>query len=173
MKTPKSAIGFIPLILVLLIPSISLSEDKWWELQVNDKRFSYDNFMKNVKGIQKHLNGFRDFSDLILSKSDLNQHIFIFNKIQPDQDVSIKLKGKDLHRFKSSLLWEQQNIGFPNSLTAIEGYGLISRNKILELKMENLKLKGASQGEIDNVQASLKKAHTELQAFLSEQKWTD
>ena len=171
MKLP-SAIGLFAIILVVL-PSISSSEDRWWELQMNDKRFGYENFMKIANRIEKHLDGFRDFSNLILSKSDLNQHIFRFNEIHPEQDVSIKLKGKDLHRFQSSLLWEQQNIGFPNSLVAIKGYGLISQSKILELRIENLKLKGATQGEIDDVQASLEAVRAELQAFLSEQKWTD
>ncbi len=158
---------------LLLLPATSLSEDRWWELKMSDERFSYSSFTNTVAVTQKHLKAFRDLSELLLDNSDVPQTITSFAQMEADEEIRIELIGKDLLRFSASLDWAQQNIGFANMITVINGHGLISRNEMLRLRIENLQLKGAKQADIDTLQASLEKAEAALKTFLSKQKWSD
>lgn len=172
MKSLNSTIVYTALILLILLPPRASSEDRWWEVKAADRRFTYESFAETIMSVQKHLLAFRDFTAFLLENSD-SPGVVDFNRISAEQEISVEFKGKDLARYRSSLSWEQQNIGFPNSLVVVEGYGRISRTEILRLKVENLSLKGAPQAEVDSVRVALSVAESDLQEFLSQRIWTD
>ncbi len=165
----------LSLVVILLMPENSVSgEDEWSKLKADDKRFSFTNFREKVERVGTTLKNFAGFTNLLGENSNLNHpNKLHFNKISDDQVIIFKVKGKDLKRFKRDLGWEVQHIGFPNLMTTIRGYGYISQNEILELKLENLKLKGAPQKEIEQIQVSLDELQKQLQEFLSMGSWSD
>ena len=172
MKLLNSTVVCTSFVLMFVLPSSAPAEDRWWEVNDTDRRFTYESFTKTVKGVQKHLLAFRDFTAFLLENSD-SPGVVSFSKILPEQAISIEFVGRNLARYGSSLSWEQQHLGFPNSLVVVEGYGLISRIEILSLKVENLSLKGAPQAEVDSVRVALSVAESDLQEFLSQRRWAD
>lgn len=69
--------------------------------------------------------------------------------------------------------WEIENIGIPNSLLKLKGYGLYSQREIIRLKLENAKLKGASKQDIERLNKSLRDIEHKIKVFLSGNIWVD
>ncbi len=164
----------LSLVVILIMPANSVSEeDEWWKLKADDRAFSFTEFRKRAERVGSSLNNFADFTEVLIRNSNLNQAVLNLSEISDDQVIIFKIKGKDLKRFSMDLLWEAQYIGFKNRMTTIKRYGYISQNEILELRLENLKLKGASQKEIEQIQVSLDEQQKQLQDFLSKGIWVD
>jgi len=74
---------------------------------------------------------------------------------------------------KDKLGWEIENIGIPNRMLIVKGYGLVSQKKIISLELENAKLKDAPKEESINLEQRLKKIEKQIEVFLSENIWVD
>lgn len=69
--------------------------------------------------------------------------------------------------------WEIENIGIPNSLLKLKGYGLFVQKDIARLELENAKLRGASEQDIERLNKSLRDAEHKIKVFLSGNNWMD
>ena len=59
------------------------------------------------------------------------------------------------YRKKKDPGWEMENLGVPNSLLRVRGYGLFSQKHYIELKLENAKLKGLDQEVLEELEELL------------------
>ena len=80
---------------------------------------------------------------------------------------------KYYNRKSKELGWEIENIGVPNRLLTIEGYGFKRERDLIRLELENAKLRGATKGEIADLKSKLKEAEKRLKDFLTSNIWVD
>lgn len=69
--------------------------------------------------------------------------------------------------------WEIENLGIPNSLLRLQGYGLFAKRDIIRLKLENAKLKGAKKEVIAGLRKDLENIEKQIDIFLKENIWYD
>ena len=69
--------------------------------------------------------------------------------------------------------WETENLGIPNSLLRLQGFGLFTQRDIIRLKLENAKLKGVKKEDITNLEKALKDIEKQIEDFLSKNIWYD
>lgn len=69
--------------------------------------------------------------------------------------------------------WEIENLGIPNNLLRLKGYGLFAQRDIIRLKLENARFKGVDKKEIVNLEKELQRIEKQIRAFLSENIWHD
>jgi len=172
-------IGYLTfyLILTLLICTTTpiAQNDDWWK--VKEDQLTYDKYTTTIDKLDTQLNNVKSFTSLLIKSSTNKQlqkrGIMDFRMIQSDSMATFQIPIKNLEQFKNHLSWDMQHIGFPNILTDLKGYGLVSQKQIQELKLENLKLKNASAEDIARTQTELQKAEENLNQFLSKRQRVD
>jgi hypothetical protein len=76
-------------------------------------------------------------------------------------------------RKSKELGWEVENIGIPNCLLVVEGYGLKAQRDIAMLELKNAKLNRATKEEINKLESQLKEAENMLKYYLEHNIWVD
>ena len=144
----------LPILILLLLTIPVLSQDEINvapELILKEEDFTYEEYKSALKG----LNNFLDEC----YKQEQGDN---FWKIYDDKTKSVKL----------TIDWLILNIGIPNNLLRLEGYGLITQREIILLKLENAKLKDNKE-EIANLEKALAEIQKKIEIFLSENMWVD
>lgn len=73
----------------------------------------------------------------------------------------------------SELGWEVENIGIPNRLLVLEGYGLLSQREIISLRLEDARFRKASKEQISSLEKQLKEIEEKIKTFFRENIWVD
>ena len=97
----------------------------------------------------------------ILKEHDFTYENFIRALDRINQDLDKCLSGELVGG-------EEATLGVPNWQTTIKGYGLITQRDITKLRLENLRLKGLDDVEM---QKQFERASKELECFLSNNYW--
>ncbi len=124
--------------------------------------FSYADNLEQTKKIEDVA------PELIIHEKDLTYDSYRDSLKSLTEALNEYQKGKG-----NELGWEVENIGIPNRLLRIEGYGLKTQRDIIRLELENAKLKGAAKGEIADLESKLKEAKKRLKYFLEHNIWAD
>ena len=134
--------AFLILTLLIGIHSIGVSS-----AQVDDKRFTYGEALKNVQKIDDWLSSFRDLTKLT------------GDGISPEEKKKV-----------GNLGWEMQNIGFYNGVRTVEGTLRQQNYEICRLEyalaLERHAVGKISQDEVDMKEKAYQEAKSDLRAFL-------
>ncbi len=100
----------------------------------------------------------------------LQQEEFTFDKYTQALDwlkntLSKQISGEDIG-------WEERNIGIPNSILELDGYGLFSQREIVRLKLEIAELQHATV-MVEDLQQQLQVLDETIDAFLTKNIWVD
>jgi len=112
----------------------------------------------------QHIN--RTSPELILEESDFTYEYFD-ERLQWLENVFAD------HYKKQDVGWEIENIGIPNGVIVLRGYGLFSRKEIISLKLDNARLKENDNAIIQDLEEQLKDSEAEVQKFLAQNRWHD
>ena len=164
----------VALLTSLFLTTISRAEDDWWTVKL--EQLDYPQFSKAVSRVDEHLQKVQDLTELLAENSDnerfRKQNFIYVSQVPKGGSVTFKVKGSQLAQY-TILNWDMQHIGFPNLVTTLKGYGFASRREILQLRLENLKLKNATEAEIKELEKSLKSLEQEIETYTSKTKWVD
>jgi hypothetical protein len=153
----------------------SAQEDDWW--QIKESQFDYDKYQEALGKIETNNQFLKDFTHLLVKSSDQAElrriGDFRMRLIPEGEDVTFKTKGKNLKEFQQLLEWGGQHIGLANAVITLKGYGYVSQKQILELKIENLKLKHAPNVIIESTQKELEVLQAKIDAFTAATHWED
>jgi hypothetical protein len=69
-------------------------------------------------------------------------------------------------RESKKLDWETENIGIPNNLLQLDGYGLFSQRDMLRLKLENAQLRGVNRQVITDIKQRQKDIEKKIEFLL-------
>lgn len=103
--------------------------------------------------------------ELVLKEEDFTYEEYQESLKRIDDVLEQYYKGKDPG-------WEIENIGIPNRLLRLQGYGLFTQKEIINLKLENAKLHGKVE-DVAILEKSLKEIESQIEVFLSENIWVD
>ena len=168
----------ITLCLVLILSTLTTSsaQDDDWK-KVKEDQLTFAKYYATLNRLDTHLDNVKKFTYLMAKSSTKSQlqkrQIMDLRVFKSDSIATFQIPVQDLLKFRNHLSWESQHIGFPNMVTDLKGYGLVSQKQILELKLENLKLKQASKEEIANAQTELQQAEHNLNQFLQKRQRVD
>lgn len=158
----------LALLLSTFITTSSAQDDEW--AKVKAEQLTFEKYSATLNRLDTHLKNVKKFTYLMAKSSTKSQlkkrRIMDLRVFKSDSIATFQIPVQDLMKFRNHLSWEMQHIGFPNMITDLKGYGLVSQKQILELKLENLKLKQASKEEIANAHTELKQAEHNLNRFL-------
>lgn len=146
------------------------------QFQVKAEEFSWTEFMSSVTAAEKCLSEFRSVTNVLVeySKSAPLRHLKYIHPDPPRPDtVQVIEVPTDTLLNHQCLGFEIQSIGFPNFITWITGYGFKTRAENLKLRIENLKLEGASEDTIQAVELQYNQAQQEFEDFLNSRRWSD
>ena len=158
---------------VALLASFSQA-DEWWKVRMD--QFNYEKYRRAVSRVNEHFREIERLTQLLAENSDderFRKRGYIhFSQITEGQSITFKVDGGQLSQY-TILNWGTQNIGFPNLVTQLKGYGYITQREILQLRLENLRLKNAPEPEIKELEESLKSLEDEIRVFTSKTTWVD
>jgi len=102
-----------------------------------------------------------NMSQHILKEQDFTYEDFVraLNRINQDLDECLN---------SQSVSSEEATLGIPNWQTILKGYGLITRRNLIRLSLENLRLKGLDDIEM---QQQFEQVSKEVEFFLSSNYW--
>lgn len=69
--------------------------------------------------------------------------------------------------------WVISNIGMPNNLTIMIGYGLFTQKDTLNLRLENAKLKNMNEKYLASIEKDLNDIKDQIKDFLEKYYWVD
>ena len=161
------------LLAVILSTTVSHAED-WWKVRLD--QFNHQKFSKAVNTVDEHLRKVQGLTRLLAENSDnerFRKQGFIYvSKVPKEKSITFKVEGQKLAQY-TILNWDSQYIGFPNLVTQLKGYGYVTQREILQLRLENLRLKDAPEAEIKKLEESLRNLEEEIKDFTSKTKWVD
>ena len=144
--------------------------------RVRAEQLSYEKFAESVESTRSILMEFREITRLLTEHCNLEQirkqRVIDTSRLPKDTTVVFKIPSEKLADYPS-LGWAMQNIGFPNSVQRIAGYGLVSRAEILRLKVENMKLSNAPDDTTRKLELKYLEAQKDLDECLATQRWVD
>ena len=142
------------------------------QFQVKPEQPNYERYYWAANESGKWLSEFRDFTELLIRHcklEELRSQGFVRARFLPKNTTLVfEVPADTLARYES-LSWEAQHIYFPNIITRISGYGLVSRVEILRLRVENMKLTDAPEDTIRSLEVKYLKACKDLDDFLATQ----
>lgn len=106
--------------------------------------------------------------DMIIHEEDLT-----YDRYKDSLKFLTEALDKYYKRKSKELGWEAENIGVPNCLLTVEGYGLKAQRDIARLELKNAKLSGATKEKIAILESKLKEAEKRLKYFLEHNIWVD
>ena len=161
------------LLAVLLSTTVSQAED-WWKVRLD--QFNHQKFSKAVSTVDKHLRKVQGLTRLLAENSDnalfRKQGFMHVSQVPKEKSITFKVEGSKIAQY-TILNWDMQYIGFPNLVTQLKGYGYVTQREILQLRLENLRLKDAPEAEIKKLEGSLRNLEEEIKDFTSKTKWVD
>ena len=144
--------------------------------RVKAEQLSYEKFAKSVESTRSLLAELQKVTRLLAEHCNLekvrNQGFISTSDLQQDTTVVFAVPSEKLAEYRC-LNWETQNIGFPNLLQRIAGYGLVSRAEILRLQVENMKLSNAPDDTTRKLELKYLEAQKGLDEYLATQRWAD
>jgi len=161
------------LLAVLLSTTVSQAED-WWKVRLD--QFNHQKFSKAVSRVDEHFRKVQGLTRLLAENSDnerFRKRGFMYvSQVPKEKSITFKVEGQKLAQY-TILDWDMQYIGFPNLVTQLKGYGYTTQREILQLRLENLRLKDAPDAEIKKIEESLRNLEEEIKDFTSKTKWVD
>ena len=161
------------LLAVLLSTTVSHAED-WWKVRLD--QFNHQKFSKAVSTVDEHFRKVQGLTRLLAENSDnelFRKRGFIYvSQVPKEKSITFKVEGSKIAQY-TILDWDTQHIGFPNLVTQLKGYGYTTQREILQLRLENLRLKDAPEAEIKKLEESLRNLEEEIKDFTSKTAWVD
>ncbi len=144
--------------------------------RVRAEQLSYEKFAESVEHTRSLLGELQKVTRLLAEHCNVEKvryQGFIYTSTLPqDTTVVFAVPSEKLAEYRC-LEWDTQNIGFPNFLQRIAGYGLVSRADILRLQVENMKLSNAPSDTTRKLELKYLEAQKNLDEYLATQRWVD
>ena len=153
-------------------PLTQLRENINRESRIEPEQLVWPEYDSGIWMAKSYLNEYRDFLKMLAGHS--NSVVYYdsgyFYTTEPDT-VTFAVPMDSL-RAHSVLNWET-SLGYYNSFLWLQGYGLVTREKILRLQIENMRLRNAEADTIQQMQKHYRKIKRELDYFLATKSWAD
>ena len=142
--------------------------------RIDPKDFNAEEFEFVVNQIRKMLREFRELTEILARHSNAEniRQLGLLSEPTLNDTLIIKIPANSFSKF-TTLGWSSQNHGFHNFPLRLEGYGLVSNEKILRLQIENMKLRDSPEDTIQQMQRRWRKAKRELDFFLATESYSD
>jgi len=106
--------------------------------------------------------------DMIIHEEDLT-----YDRYKDSLKFLTEALDKYSKRKSKELGWESENIGVPNCLSIIKGYGLKTQRDLARLELKNARLNGATKATVATLEVKLKESEKRLKYFLEHNAWVD
>ena len=149
--------------------------DPHWS-RVRAEQLDYESFAEAVERTRELVMELQQVTRLLAEHCNLEevrrQGAIHARSLPQDTTLVFELPSEKLAGYRC-LGWEIQNIGLPNLLLKMAGYGMVSRAEILRLTVENMKLSNAPGDSTEAMEARYLQARKDLDAYLAAQRWVD
>ena len=136
--------------------------------------FSYEEYLFVVGRYKAITKEFVRFAEMLARYSD-SPEVYRsedLTRAAPHKPLVITIPTDSLRNF-SIVGWSMQNIGFHNFALRLEGYGLVTQERILRLQVENMNLKGADIDTVHQWEIRYRKVKSELEHLFRTRGWSD